>query len=331
MKLISVIVPVYKVEKYLEKCVLSIRNQTYHHLEIILVDDGSPDTCPALCDKYALEDQRIKVIHQQNGGLSAARNTALNEITGDLVSFIDSDDWIEPTMYEEMMGALNDYGAEIVCCSGIDTDGNKDYERCLDCKPTGTVISGKDAAREILLDKVGSQVVKGLYPAHFWKTIRFPLNRLYEDIPVTYKVFEQAKTVCYIDKPFYKYRLNMQSISYTPNPLKSYHIFLGLKDHYEYSLIHYPDIAVGCCSTAAHYAVSTYFHYCTDGKKALESAAKDVQSFLKENKKNISFKQMNKTRAVALQFYYFSAPLFKAFSKVFYLSGLQKRLHFDVK
>lgn len=331
MKLISVIVPVYKVEKYLEQCVSSIQKQTYINLEIILVDDGSPDNCPELCDKYALKDKRIKVIHQKNGGLSAARNAALDVISGDLVSFIDSDDWIESCMYEEMIKALNEHNADIVCCGGIDTDGIKDYEKCLDCKPTGTTVSGKEAAREILLDKVGSQVVKGLYPAAFWNNIRFPLNRLYEDIPVTYKVFEQAKTVCYIDIPFYKYRLNMQSISYTPNPIKSYHIFLGLKDHYEYSVIHYPDVTVGCCSTAAHYAVSTYFHYCTDGKNALKSVIKDVQQFLKEHKKTISYNQMNKTRAFALKVYYFSIPLFTFLCKAFYITGLQKMLHFDIK
>src|SRR5574344_858629 len=96
--MISVIVPVYKVEKYLAKCVESIIRQTYTDLEIILVDDGSPDGCPAICDEFARKDARIKVIHQKNGGLALARNAGLDIASGDLIAFVDSDDWCEPGM-----------------------------------------------------------------------------------------------------------------------------------------------------------------------------------------------------------------------------------------
>ena len=95
---ISVIVPVYKVEKFLDRCVESIVGQTYENLEIILVDDGSPDNCPSMCDKWAEKDSRIKVIHKENGGVSSARNAALYAATGDFIGFVDSDDWIEPDM-----------------------------------------------------------------------------------------------------------------------------------------------------------------------------------------------------------------------------------------
>ena len=96
--LVSVIVPVYKVEKYLDKCIESIVGQTYENLEIILVDDGSPDNCPTMCDEWAQKDSRIKVIHKENGGLSSARNAGLDACTGDYIGFVDSDDWIEPDM-----------------------------------------------------------------------------------------------------------------------------------------------------------------------------------------------------------------------------------------
>ena len=98
--LISVIVPVYDVEKYLDRCVESIVNQTYQNLEIILVDDGSPDNCPAMCDNWAEKDSRIKVIHKKNGGLSDARNAGMEIVTGEFIGFVDSDDWIEPEMYQ---------------------------------------------------------------------------------------------------------------------------------------------------------------------------------------------------------------------------------------
>ena len=101
--LISVIVPVYKVEPYLRQCVDSILNQTYANLEVILVDDGSPDRCGAICDEYAAQDSRVRVIHKSNGGQSTARNMALDVCTGDYIAFVDSDDWLEAKAYEEMM------------------------------------------------------------------------------------------------------------------------------------------------------------------------------------------------------------------------------------
>ncbi len=102
MPQISIVVPIYKVEKYLERCVLSLRSQTIHDIEIILVDDGSPDCCPTMCDAMAKEDSRIKVVHKQNGGLSSARNAGLAVAAGDYVGFVDSDDDVELDMYEKL-------------------------------------------------------------------------------------------------------------------------------------------------------------------------------------------------------------------------------------
>ena len=112
--LISVIVPVYNVEKYLDKCVQSIVNQTYKNLEIILVDDGSTDHCPALCDEWAKKDERIQVIHKKNGGLSSARNTAIDVISGEYVIFVDSDDWIDLDMIASMLEFAETNDADIV-------------------------------------------------------------------------------------------------------------------------------------------------------------------------------------------------------------------------
>lgn len=114
--LISVIVPVYKAEPYLQRCVDSIRNQTYSNLEIILVDDGSPDRCGEMCDAFAKEDKRIRVFHKENGGQSSARNLGLNNMTGTYVGFVDSDDWIEPDMYEHLHDILVTHNAQISCC-----------------------------------------------------------------------------------------------------------------------------------------------------------------------------------------------------------------------
>lgn len=114
---ISVIVPVYKTEGLLDRCVESIVGQTYKNLEIILVDDGSPDNCPAMCDEWAEKDSRIRVIHKENGGVSSARNAALDIATGDYIGFVDSDDWIEPEMYSSLIQKISESGKNIALCS----------------------------------------------------------------------------------------------------------------------------------------------------------------------------------------------------------------------
>ena len=112
---ISVIVPVYNVEQYLPRCVESILAQTYENLEILLVDDGTKDNSGAICDAYARQDARVKAIHKKNGGLSSARNAGIDAATGEYLSFVDSDDWIEPDMYEKMMALMEKYGVRLVC------------------------------------------------------------------------------------------------------------------------------------------------------------------------------------------------------------------------
>ena len=119
MKKLSVIVPVYKTERYLGQCIESILTQTYADIELILIDDGSPDNCGRLCDQYALQDDRIIVIHKNNSGVSAARNQGLDIASGEYLTFVDSDDWIEPDMYEQMMKKANDYDCDVVICDCV--------------------------------------------------------------------------------------------------------------------------------------------------------------------------------------------------------------------
>ena len=142
--LISVIVPIYNVEKYLDNCVKSIVNQTYKNLEIILVDDGSPDSCPAICDNWAKIDSRINVIHQKNSGVSAARNIGIKSSLGDFITFVDGDDFIDSDMYETLVSAYLKNGADIVGCSFKTIDENNDdtvYEK--GCSSERTTFAGE--------------------------------------------------------------------------------------------------------------------------------------------------------------------------------------------
>ena len=119
VKKLSIIVPVYKVEQYLNRCVDSILNQTYRNIEIVLVDDGSPDRSGEICDRYAKSDERVKVVHKKNGGVSSARNIGFSSSTGEYIGYVDSDDYIAPTMYEDMIDVLEKNDLDIVCCDAF--------------------------------------------------------------------------------------------------------------------------------------------------------------------------------------------------------------------
>ena len=147
---ISVIVPIYKVENYLKRCIDSIRKQTYQNLEIILVDDGSPDMCGEMCERYAQEDSRIRVLHKENGGLSDARNVGIEAATGEYIAFVDSDDWIDDKMYEVLYDTLLKCDADIAECSYRNL-----YADCIvvETNCTGNVVEGDNIfALEAMLD-----------------------------------------------------------------------------------------------------------------------------------------------------------------------------------
>lgn len=146
---ISVIVPVYNVEKYLVRCVDSIVNQTYENLEIILVDDGSPDASGSICDSFT--DPRIRVIHKENGGLSSARNAGLDIATGDYIGFIDSDDWIAPDMYETMLRMAKEAQAGIVCVGNWEVDSKTGEKKLGICPEKTEVVSGEEFTGRMFL------------------------------------------------------------------------------------------------------------------------------------------------------------------------------------
>lgn len=329
--LISVIVPVYKVEKYLSDCMESLLKQTYKNLEILLVDDGSPDNCPTLCDEYAKQDNRVVVIHKPNGGLASARNAGLDAATGDYIAFLDSDDWIEPQTYDEMISFALRSDLDIVCCEISRVQCGKEIERYRFYE-TGTELSGKEVTRKILLDNIGSQVVKGLYRSRCWDGVRFPVGRLYEDIPVVFLAYAAAEKIGFIAEPFYLYRENETGISLSPNPIKPYHQYLGFLAHYEYAKEKYPEIADDCCAKTAMYAISTCFHYYSEKSPLLAPHVTETESFLRQNKKTIKKSPLlPKTRKLALSIFFFSKTIFKMLCRMLHKTGLQKKLHFDVK
>jgi len=204
--LISVIVPVYNVEKLLPKCVDSILAQTYGNLEIILVDDGTPDRGGIICDEYAAKDPRIKVIHKENGGLSSARNAGLDIARGAYIGFVDSDDWIEPEMYETMLALARKHAVKLVCAGRYDVSERTGKKKKGLCPEREEVVSGQELAGRIFLwQGLDSAAWDKLYHRSLWQTRRYPHGRVNEDIPVTYLIALEAGQVALCPKSFYNY------------------------------------------------------------------------------------------------------------------------------
>lgn len=192
--LISIIVPIYKVEQYLEKCINSILNQTYQNLEIILVDDGSPDSCGKICDDYKKKDLRIKVIHKTNGGLSDARNAGMRIASGKYLGFVDSDDYIAPDMYEHLLTIMSDNDADIGVCDACVVSENSVPEFTDDVQPV--VFRCEDCLRAMIYDKLFTvNTWNKLYKRCVFDGIEFPVGKLYEDLATTYKLIEKANKI----------------------------------------------------------------------------------------------------------------------------------------
>lgn len=207
---ISVIVPVYKVEPYLRKCLDSIVNQTYRNLEIILVDDGSPDNCGAICDEYAAKDNRITVIHKENGGVSSARNAGLDKASGDWIGWVDSDDWIELDMYEYLLKNAVEYRADIAVCSRyeIKEDGAIYYGW-----KVPTSLNREEGLRCLLENNLlQNYCCDKLWRKELWQGVVFPEGKTFEDMAVLHHPFERADAVICLPEPKYNYYQRKGSI-----------------------------------------------------------------------------------------------------------------------
>lgn len=210
--LISVIVPIYNVEKYLSKCVDSIINQTYKNLEIILVDDGSPDNCPKICDEYAKQDSRIKVIHKENGGLSDARNAGMKVATGEYVSFIDSDDYISDDFIETLYATMKTENSDIVECDIVKfEDGTTPVIEKENCE-INSFSTEKGLSLLIAENKFHQHVWNKLYKSEIGLKIPFAKGKLNEDEFWTYQIFGLAEKVTKINKSMYFYLQRSGSI-----------------------------------------------------------------------------------------------------------------------
>lgn len=237
--LVSVIVPVYKVEKHLKNCIDSILGQTYKNLQIILVDDGSPDSCGAICDDYANLDKRIKVMHQANQGLACARNTGLKIAQGEWIAWVDSDDWVESDFIEDMVSAALSNNADIVISGHYEEYKNRS-EYCgvhkkiiLDTKQAILMLLEDEVIKNYMWDK--------LWRSELFSEVRFPVGRAYEDKRVCYTLIIKAQKIICIPKAYYHYTNRSDSITNSDNIKNQLDCLLVTLERRSYLLQRYPE------------------------------------------------------------------------------------------
>lgn len=238
--LITIIVPVYKVEKYIDKCIDSLINQTYTNVEIILVNDGSPDNCPSICEKWEKKDSRIVLLNKENGGLSDARNAGLKIAKGDYFIFVDSDDYVSKDYVAYLFDILESTQADIAVGKMEKfMEGSSPKAEHIDREYVLT-FNATEAIQEFLYEKhFSTNASCKIYKKELFDGVEFPVGKKYEDLYTLYRVVSKCDVVAYGNRPIYYYLVRSDSIIGTLNPLKNKDFLLAAKEVHLYVLNHY--------------------------------------------------------------------------------------------
>lgn len=294
---ISIIVPVYKVEAYLPKCIESIIHQTYHDLEIILVDDGSPDKCGEICDQYAQKDERIHVIHKENGGVARARNDGIEYASGDYISFIDSDDWIAENAYEILHQGLKQHDADCAvgkCVTVIDKNGvltpKKSPDSPVRCE------TASEAMKHVLLS--GSAVWNRLFKREVFQHVRFPLDRVNDDEVVALHAYAECQKIVFLNKDTYYYRIRQNSITTSKFSIRNVDCYYNSVDNLNFIRQTKPEL-VPCAEYK--YIKAMLYCYVNLGKLKHDLKARKIREQLHQD--------MKKNKAMAYSNQYVSPML----------------------
>ena len=319
--LISVIIPIYNVEKYLARCVDSIVNQTYKNLEIILVDDGSPDRCPQMCDDYAEKDSRIKVVHKKNGGLSDARNAGIAVATGEYISFIDSDDYVSDDFFECLLDVINKENSDIAECSVVKFYEDNRFDEFSDDLSVKTYDT-QDAMSALIAENPFHQHVwNKLYKTELVKDIPYAVGKLNEDEFWTYQVFGRANKVARLNKTMYYYFQRNSSIMGVGYNIRRLDALEGKANRQKYIENNFPDLSTqakidlyGSCMFA--YQSVLKFMSGADKKKALELIRKYRKMY------NLSFDEIKLADKSARKYFYLAKCNFGFCCKFRAISGI---------
>lgn len=319
--LISVIVPIYKVEEYLSRCVDSIINQTYKNLEIILVDDGSPDNCPIICDDYAKRDKRIKVVHKENGGLSDARNAGMKVANGEYISFIDSDDYISLDFIKALYDTIVSEDSDIVECSVVkfyEDNHFDEYNDDLKVKNYNTV----DGLSALISESPFKQHVwNKMYKTQMISNIYFPIGKYNEDEFWTYQAFGHAERITKVNKTMYYYFQRDNSIMGERYNLRRLDALEGINNRRLYININFPSLSLqaklnlyGACM----FAYQSVLKYLKGNEKKI--ALRRINTYRK--KANVSLKDISFVEMSSRKYFYFSKISFYLCCKIRSIFGI---------
>ena len=274
--IISIIIPIYKVEAYIEKCLSSIKEQALSNFEAILVDDGSPDKCGKICDEFAADDTRFRVIHQKNGGISNARNNGMKIASGKYFGFVDPDDYIAPDMYEKLYKEIVRTEADIVVCDHyrLEQDGliprhSFEHDR---------TFTTQEAMRLVASDKITSYVWCKLYKRELFDQVKFLEGYDFEDLNILHELIHSSTRVAYIHDCLYYYFINPAGVISTLTVQKEYDHFMAWHRRRSFLKKFYPDLADYTYELFTYCGTRSYWlsRYCRDKK-----AAQEVRAMLK--------------------------------------------------
>ncbi len=317
---ISVIVPVYNCERYIEKCIRSILTQTFKDLELILIDDGSCDSSGKICEDFKLKDKRVKVIHEKNSGVSIARNVGINIAKGKYIGFVDSDDYLSTDMYESLYENLKQNNADVAICGIMNCflkespDGKSKEERALqsNTKEKG-VLSGEEAFSEALKSQIFSvNPVNKLFAAKYLKEERFPANKTSEDAFLIPKILAKAERVVYDMEPKYYYVRHLGSITTSDFKESDWSVVEAYQEHLDVVKNEFPDLL-----EEAKFRYYWSYVYVLDKiiKSKSKVNARDYKraiNFIKKNFKNIiSNRYFSAKRKIAIFALMISEKIYK--------------------
>jgi len=305
--LVSIVIPVYNVEKYLPKCLDSVISQTITDIEIVVIDDGSTDKSPEICDRYARNDNRIRVIHKKNGGLSDARNTGLEICTSDYVTFIDSDDYVSEDYIEVLYESIKRHESDIAISAHfvvypsriIDTSTNENY-----------IATPKEILDKLLYsDGIDISAWAKLYKKSLFSNIRFPKGRNYEDAATTYRLIDKSKRISVNSKPTYYYVIRNNSISQGEFTRKKLDLLKSTREMTNYISAKYPELNKACRRRMGYAYLSTLTQAINGGNRKYEKIL--YEKYIKYRKGCLTDKRIPRRDKIAAIASYFGLASFR--------------------
>lgn len=288
---VSIIVPIYNVESYVERCIQSLLAQTLEEIEIILIEDGSPDRSGEICDRYEAKDKRIRVIHQENLGVSMARNRGVSIAKGEYIGFVDPDDFVTEDMYERLYGAIKQYEADIAVCRMQKVENNRQLssiEESETKKPL--ILNHTEALRELFKGRLYRfSLCNKLFSRSCFKEVSFPKGRGYEDLSTSYKLFSNAQNTVYIDFIGYIYIRRENSALHSPYSEKKLQAFIGWKEIIEFMNVHYHALMQEVIACFSFWVMDTIYIILKEvnEKKKQEKFLRSIQMEVKNYKYDI--------------------------------------------